>query len=286
MPPVPALSSQFDRAKGRALVAVQRRLVAGAKSRHLAIMNRDPRPSAFLRVVDGRIGALEEAVKAAGIITYVYQRSQIGFERGEKETVARLDEVVRFALATLQSLSPVGSGSDPHPGLYRDSHKLFRNGYPVSNLLAWKAGDEVSITNYVDYSRILEVGDQKFRLPLKIYERAADIVEERFGKDAKIEFTWRGIVASYQIPQESSRRRGFSVVIAGRGRQHNVSAARYPTLVISPKSVVSEQVSRIGIALRIGADTLAVANAVRQLASSAQSSPSLPALTYRLHIDG
>jgi hypothetical protein len=71
--------------------------------------------------------------------------------------------VVQFALATLRDLSPVGKGSDPHPGLYRDSHKLFKNGYPIGNLLTWKIGDEVSISNFVDYSRILEVGDGQFR---------------------------------------------------------------------------------------------------------------------------
>src|ERR1044071_8434283 len=100
MPPVPALSGQFQRATGRALVLAQRRLVAVAKSRHLAIMGRDPRPSTFLRIVDGRLGALEETVKATGIIRYIYQRSQIGLEKDEKETAARLDEVVKFALQT------------------------------------------------------------------------------------------------------------------------------------------------------------------------------------------
>jgi hypothetical protein len=39
-----------------------------------------------------------------------------------------MDEVAQFALKTLRELSPVGSGEDPHPGLYRDSHILFLNG--------------------------------------------------------------------------------------------------------------------------------------------------------------
>lgn len=281
MPPVPALSNQFDRAKGRALVAVQRRLVAIAKSRHLAVMGRNPRPSRFLRIVDGRVGAVEELVKATGVITYVYQRSQIGFERDEKETAARLDEVVKFALETLRDLSPVGSGRDPHPGLYRDSHQLFRNGYPVGSLLLWKPGDEVSITNYVDYSRILEVGDGNFRLPLKVYERAADIVEEKYGQDAKIEFTWRGIVATYQIPQESYKRKGLGVNFAARSRRHNIAQFRFPTLVISPKSNVVEIAGRIGRALQIGSDAIMVASAIGQLAASGKSSPAPLSLTYK-----
>jgi putative hemolysin len=40
-------------------------------------------------------------------------------------------------------------------------------------------------------------------LPLKVYERAVHVVEEKYGRDANIEFTWRGIVATYQIPQEA-----------------------------------------------------------------------------------
>jgi hypothetical protein len=286
MPPVPALSNQFDRAKGRALATVKGRLVAIAKSRHATVMGRDPRPSRFLRIVDGRVGAVEEMVKATGIITYVYERTQIGFERDEKETAARLGEVVKFALATLRDLSPVGTGRDPHPGLYRDSHQLFRNGYPVSGLLLWKPGDEVSITNYVDYSRILEVGDKKFRLPLKVYERAADIVEEKYGQDAKIEFTWRGIVATYQIPQEASRRRGFGVNVAARSRRHNVAQFRFPTLVISPKSNIVEIAGRIGRAIEIGANTLAVANALGQLASSGHGKPAPLSLSQGIVIDG
>jgi hypothetical protein len=37
-----------------------------------------------------------------------------------------MQDVVDFALATLRERSPVGSKGDKHPGLYRDSHMVFR----------------------------------------------------------------------------------------------------------------------------------------------------------------
>jgi hypothetical protein len=276
MAPVPALSNQFQRATSRALVAAQGRMVAVAKARHAAVMNREPRPSGFLRIVDGRLNALETTVKATGIIIYVYQRTQIGFERDAKQTIARLDEILQFALTTLRSLSPVGSGGDPHPGLYRDSHKLFKNGYPIDVLTSWKEGDEVSITNYVDYSRILEVGDGKLRLPLKVYERAKDIVEEKYGRDARIEFTWRGISASYQIAQQANRRRGFSVKVAAGSRQYNVAKYRFPTLVITPLHAQGQgALDRIGQIAGIASNVLSIAGAVGQIGSALNSASSI-----------
>lgn len=242
MPPVPALSSQFQAAKGRALVAAQARMVAVAKERHGQIMQREPRPVGFVRYIDGRINVREEAVKAGGLIVYRYLRNQIGLAQDIRITRARLDDVARFALATLRDLSPVASG------LYRDSHKLFVNGYPVDNLARWNDGDEISITNYVEYSRILEVGDGRHRVPHLVYDRAADIVAERHGKDVAIEFTWRGITAGYQIAQSPSRRRGFGVQLAARSRAHNKSPVRFPTIVITPIVQSHGALRRIGTA--------------------------------------
>jgi len=219
--------AQFNAASSRALVVAQSRLVAVAKSMHSDVMRRDPRPVGFTRIVDGRVGALETAVKAAGIITYIYLRPQIGF--GDiKETIARLDEVARFAMQTLRDLSPVVSGE------YRDGHKLFINGYPVSDVSRWRPGAEISITNFVTYSRILEVGDGKARAPNLVYDQAHDIITEKHGNGAKIDFTWRGITDAMQIAQDPRQRRGLGTQIAGRTRAHNKSPARYPTIVIAP----------------------------------------------------
>lgn len=227
-------AAQFDRAKSRALVAVQSRLVAVAKNRHAAVMAREPRPAGFVRIVDGRIGALEEVVRVYGTIRYIYDRLQVGFERDPKATIARLDEIARFALETLRASSPVGAGDDPHAGLYRDSHKLFLNGYPVDDLSGWREGDEISIANYVAYSRILEVGDGKARLPNFVYQNAADVVAEKYENFARIMFDWRGIVDGNQIAQDPRERRGFGVRVAASRHQHNKGEVRYPTIVISP----------------------------------------------------
>lgn len=81
--------------------------VALAKREHSKVMQADPRPTRFTRSVDGVTGALEEAVKIGGVIRYNYNR---------------LDEVVRFAMDTLFSLSPVLSGE------YRMRHQPFVGG--------------------------------------------------------------------------------------------------------------------------------------------------------------
>ncbi len=267
MPPVPAVYNQFERAKSRALVLAKGRLVAIAKGKHAAIMGRYPRPVGFTRFVDGRMGVLETAVNVFGVIHYIYDRSQIGFERDLKQTVARLDEIALYALEILRSISPVGSGKDPHPGLYRDSHVLFLNKQPVDNLSAWKPGDEISISNEVEYSRIIEVGNHKGRLPLLVYDRAKDIVDEKYGSDAKIEFTWRGIITQQfgKSGPNPYRRTGPKPGRATRrpGAIQNRSEIRYPTIVITPKAILLGDV--LNKAVQIANRTANVLNAVNTL---------------------
>jgi hypothetical protein len=83
-----------------------------------------------------------------------------------------MDEVAQFALKTLRELSPVGSGEDPHPGLYRDSHILFLNGHDVPDAKAWKPGDQLEISNPEPYARKIEVGAMKVNVDGHVYERA------------------------------------------------------------------------------------------------------------------
>lgn len=276
-----AAAGQFQAASGRALVLAQQRLVALAKSKNAEIMARDPRPSGFVRFVDGRRGAAEEAVKAAGVIVYVYERLQVGFDQYLDLTRVRLDDIARFALETLRSISPIGQGGDPHPGQYRAAHALFLNGYPVKNLSHWNPGDEISISNFVEYSRILEIGDGKFRVPMNIYERAFDIIDEKYGRDAELEFTWRGIVNDLQIPQGSHERRGFGVRVTASTRQHNKAVKRFPTIVLKPfaeKSLTGAY--NVGQAIDFASNVLTVADAVRAIASAGQ--PSQPQITSRV----
>lgn len=98
--------------------------------------------------------------------------------------------VVEFALDTLRANSPVGSGDDPHPGLYRDSHMVFIDGRNVADASGWKPGQQINISNPVPYSRIIEVGDGKHRVPAKVYEISEPDISGRFGNSVNVKFVF------------------------------------------------------------------------------------------------
>lgn len=180
---------------------VQKQLVATAKREHARIMQTEPKPSRFTRTVDGVRGAREEQVRPDGTIIYVYPR---------------LDEVVQVALETLFDLSPVVSGE------YRLNHRLFVNGVEARNLAGWDGQGEIIISNSMPYSRKIELGKMTMRVPGSdhVYEQAEFALRQRFGNQAKIYFTFRGLM-------------GGAVL---RGRQGgNKSDLRYPALEISER---------------------------------------------------
>jgi hypothetical protein len=101
-----------------------------------------------------------------------------------------MQDVVDFAFATLRDRSPVGSAGDKHPGLYRDSHKVFLNGHVVEDVSGWRPGDQINISNPVPYARKIEAGRGKMTVPGHVYEDAALIVAGRFGNKAAVRFTF------------------------------------------------------------------------------------------------
>jgi hypothetical protein len=101
-----------------------------------------------------------------------------------------MQDVVDFALLTLRDRSPVGSAGDKHPGLYRDSHKVFLNGHVVEDVSGWRPGDQINISNPVPYARKIEAGRGKMTVPGHVYEDAALIVAGRFGNKAAVRFTF------------------------------------------------------------------------------------------------
>lgn len=101
-----------------------------------------------------------------------------------------MQEVVDFAITTLRELSPVGSVGDKHPGLYRDSHMIFLNGYVVTDVSAFKAGDQINISNPVPYSRKIELRQMKLSVPGHVYETGAQLIAARFGNQASIKFVF------------------------------------------------------------------------------------------------
>lgn len=207
-----SVSAQFRVARLSTAEATQRAIVALAKREHAKVLNADPRPGGFTRYVDGRKGAREEAVKPNGVIVYEYER---------------LDLVVQFAMETLFDKSPVLLGD------YRRAHTIFLNGSPVPNLAAWKSGDEVAISNYLPYSRKIEMGKMKMRVPGTdhVYRQAEQIVKGRFGNVARIKFTYRAVVSGAHVPYAPA---GTANAAASR-RGGVEQRSRYPTLVITER---------------------------------------------------
>jgi hypothetical protein len=179
----------------------QAALVGLAKREHAKVMRDAPRPGRFVRTVDGVRGAREEQVTPDGTIIYVYPR---------------LDEVVQAAMELLFELSPVLSGA------YRMGHTLFVDGVEARNLEAWSGQGQILISNVLPYSRKIELGKMSMRVPGSdhVYEQAEFALRQRFGNQARIVFTFRGLM-------------GGSVLTTRAGG--NKSEYRYPALEISER---------------------------------------------------
>lgn len=186
----------FDQAKRAALDAAQRKFVAAVEAENRKVVEAF-HPSRVDRGVDGSASA----PITLGSRRIVYRYAYMG-------------EIVAFALQVLRDKSPVGSGSDPHPGLYRDSHRIFLNGHAVDDVSSWRPGDQINISTPVPYARKIEIGAMKLSLPGHVYEDATQIVAARFGNQASIKFTFMpvgfGDIASYAafLRQERGGRRG------------------------------------------------------------------------------
>ncbi|MCV9960388.1 hypothetical protein OIU34_00615 [Pararhizobium sp. BT-229] len=211
------IGATFRVMKQETLAATKALLVKTAKVEHAKIMADHPAPSSFVRIVDGKTGAPEEAVKATGRIIYHY---------------SRIEEVVEFSLVTLQDISPVLSGD------YRKAHHVFLNGHPAADLSEYQAGDDLMITNLLPYARKIEVGKMTMRVAgtSKVYQQARRIVMNRFGNSASVEFTFRAVIGGQVVDQAKAatgRRPAtgtFEKTLATG--IHNKPDMRYPCLVI------------------------------------------------------
>jgi len=218
----------FKVAMQQTLAETHQLLVDTAKREHARVMDTDPRPTSFRRIVDGQIGATEEVVKPAGIIVYQYPR---------------LDQVVQFAMETLFDRSPVDSGD------YRNAHMIFIENSPARNLAELRSGDEITITNPMPYARKIEAGSMTMRVPGTdhVYQQARQIVAARWGNVAKIKFTYRALIGGHVVMQEKAHSFGQAWWLGGASARpatgdfekqlaptlHNRANLRFPALVIS-----------------------------------------------------
>lgn len=183
-----ALQRQFEAATSRALAKVGEQFVRVAEAKNQQIV-KTYQPNSVARIVDG-------AIVVGDLIYTGYQIAKIAKNIADQRPnrieyrYSYADGVVQFALQTLRDKSPVGSGDDPHPGLYRDSHMVFVDGRGVQDVRDWRPGQTIHISNPEPYSRKIESGGMKMRVPGHVYEFAVPIINARFGNSFNIKFVF------------------------------------------------------------------------------------------------
>lgn len=131
----------------------------------------------YRTIVDGKVGASEDQVKPDnGVIVYAFDI---------------ISDSITWILTALYESSPIGSGRDPHPGLYQKSHILIADGVEVLPGTEPPPAREYVILNTTPYARKIEHGHSK-QFPDGVYESIAAIARTKFGNTSRIEFNYRG----------------------------------------------------------------------------------------------
>lgn len=158
-------------------------------------------PATYVKAVNGRLGASEESVIPPGPIVYDF---------------SWLPEIAEYALAFAEERSPVLSGR------YKKSWFAMVNGAFTRDLAAIPPDAELIITNDQPYSRKIEVGHMKMRVPPGIVEDTRQAVMRRFGNVVTAQKRFISLAGAYTL------RRG-----AGRRDRAAGRALSYPALVIT-----------------------------------------------------
>lgn len=165
--------------------------------------------------VDGVLDASERAVKLYGTIVYEF---------------GIVNEALKFIGEELQKHSPVGTGSDKHPGLYKGSHVIFADGVEIAIGDRIPEAREYIFVNTLPYSGKIEgrAGrrPQSAQAPQGVYELVSFQAAARFGNIAKIQFidyvgVFSGLTETYEL-------RGHQTKL-----QHNKATNRYPAIKVT-----------------------------------------------------
>lgn len=160
-------------------------------------------PVAHTTFVDGREGAPEDSVSPNGTIVYEFDL---------------IEEVFAWIDDQLIRHSPVGSGRDPHPGLYAKSHIFYADDVEADPL---KPPPNIRVGTFVNalpYARKIESGESP-QFPDGVYEVVTALASRRFGNIARIQFAWRTAAEG-------------SIVTGLKG---NKSAGRNPAIIVTVK---------------------------------------------------
>ena len=160
--------------------------------------------------VDGVLDASERAVKWHGIIVYEF---------------GLVSEVLQFIGEELYKHSPIGTGPDKHPGLYKASHVLFADGVEVPIDAKIPEAREYIFVNPLPYTLKIERG-QSSQAASGVYEVTAFQAQQRFGNIAKVSFidymgVFSGLTETYEFRGHKTR------------LHHNKSVNRFPAIRVS-----------------------------------------------------
>lgn len=184
----------------------QRALAAFARSERDKVVaakrSRNGSEPQYTTAVNGRVGATEDSVRLPGPIVYVF---------------ANETEIAAYLVDFLKARAPKDTGRFAsrfryiQGGRYVSAHQL-------------KADVEFHVVNNEPYSRKIEVGAMKMRVPPHIFEDARQAAQGRFGNTARFRVVYLELAEGY--------------VLKGRGRRRRKSRAgermRYPAILVTP----------------------------------------------------
>jgi hypothetical protein len=135
------------------------------------------KPPDHITIVDGRRGAEEESNRGNGsTIEYEFQ--------------VVLASVFEWIGEQLVLHSPVGTGRDPHPGLFAKSFLFFADGTEVDPTRPVPKAAEYVFLNSLPYARKIEAGESP-QAPDGVFEAVASMAAKRFSNVARIGFGYR-----------------------------------------------------------------------------------------------
>lgn len=204
------------KASAASLAAFARETLSEAEALNIEALGFKPEHTT---TVDGIVGLSEDAVRPGGQIDYAF---------------ALLSDVFAWIMEQLRAHSPIGEGSDAHPGLYKSSHVLFADGVQVDPEGAIPPASKYIFFNTTPYARPIERSESR-QAPSGVYEAIAVLSQQRFGNQAAISFSFiapdaGGIVNWAHTPlvrDLARRRRG------GRAILHQEWLTRVPAITVT-----------------------------------------------------